>query len=288
MTANRNLGLLALSWLWIAAIVGYMVWGMINEAGLYRWLVDLQVRQWGSYSPKLTVVLPMLVLGAPAWVVLRRRAQEVDAAVEAQGPVAKARRSRRVALIMLLAGFVSLAIGAGAYWLSAGVPDGNEPARPFDVAAWTSGPPPTHRVNIRGDIDPEAGVTMTEQGFGADDAYAYVGFRPEGATDKNAPHRIFVRRRTGSASDPAVAQMFLPDQEGYLRENALPDMARQDLEARGVRLADPYYVLESAGAAPRDTYYIAGALGGVLGFIFVLVGLIGLLQAGRAERAALA
>ena len=286
MPANRNLLRLGLAWLWVIAISLYLFWGYANEAGLYGWLVDLQVRQWASYSPKLTVVLPILLLGAPAWIVLRRRAQQVDAEYEARGPAAKAGRARRVALNMLAVGLVSSLAGAGAYLLSQNVPDGSEPARPFDAAAWTSGPPPSDRVTIRGEVDPEAGVTMTEQGFGANDAYAYVGFRPEGFTDKNAPHRLFVRRRTGSATDPAVAQMFLPDQEGYLRENALPEMARRDLEERGVRIAEPYYVLESAGAAPRDTYYVVAALGGMIGFICLLVGLIGLFQAQRMRSAA--
>ena len=285
MPGNRNFARLALSWLWVIVVSLYMFWGYANETGLYGWLVDLQVRQWGSYSSKLTVVLPILLLGAPAWIVLRRRAQEVDADYEARGPAAKAGRARRVALTMLAFGLVSSLVGAGAYLLSQNVPDGSEPPRPFDAAAWTSGPPPADRVTIRGEVDPEAGVTMTEQGFGANDAYAYVGFRPEGFTDKNAPHRIFVRRRTGNASDPTVSQMFLPDQEGYLREKALPELARRDLEARGVRIAEPYYVLESAGAAPRDTYYVVAALGGMIGFICLLVGLIGLFQARRMEPA---
>ena len=29
---------LALSWLWVAVVIGYLAWGAVNYSGLYRWL----------------------------------------------------------------------------------------------------------------------------------------------------------------------------------------------------------------------------------------------------------
>jgi len=54
MGGQGNRALLALCWIWIAIVIAYMAWGLINQAGLFGWLAELQLRKWGSYQEKLT------------------------------------------------------------------------------------------------------------------------------------------------------------------------------------------------------------------------------------------
>jgi hypothetical protein len=284
MQGQGNRALLALSWIWIVLVCAYMVWGMVEERGLFAWFVELQLQQWGSYSPKLTATLPTLVLIGPAAWYLRRhsqRKQALEAATDPEG-TAKARRERRAAGWAALAGLILLAVAGGAYAWSQTVPDGSEPPAPFDAATLGSGPVPEGRVQVRGTIDPDASTGIQETTGSSERNTFYVGFRPDGEADKNAPFRLFIER--GAGSGPPTTQMFMPEQDGYLVRNGLPPMALRDLQAHGVRIAEPHYLLSHPSAGRRDTYYIVTALAGFGGFILLLSAGIVALRGSRGRR----
>jgi hypothetical protein len=265
-------GKLILSCLWVALVAGYWIWAAISFTGLYRWLAEWQVVQFGGYYERATAILPALLIAAPALVYLRRRAETAEAEAVAQlgAEVARARQLRRSVRGTAAFGLVAMLVGAGAYALSLAVPDGSGPAVPFDAATLGSGPVPQDRVTIRGDVDPEASVAIVESRGVTTRNAVYAGFRAEGESAKDAPVRLFIERSTGSGP-PTVAQGFLPDQTGFLVENGLPDPALRELEARGIRLASPHYVLRTSADARRETYYIVAAVAGFLGFACLLV-----------------
>jgi len=278
--------LIGLSALWIALVSGYMIWGVVYDAGLYRWLADLQIARTGGYYPRWTAILPALLLCAPALWYLRRQADAAQASQPA-GPAAHAARIGRTARNMASAGVIAGLIGLAAYVYAQTVPDGSEDAVPFNVSVLGTGAPvPAHRIRVTGAVEPDATTGVTESGGGTDEGTLYAGFRPDGATGaKDAPLSLFVERRVGGAADAATLQGFLPDQDGYLVENGLPALALRDLEARGIQVARPHYVLRTAAAAPRDPYYIAAALGGLLCVVCLIVAGIGAVQArSRAQR----
>ena len=143
-----------LSWTWIAILSAYIVWGLVNGSGLYAWLVDWQVAQWGYHYPKLTGAIPILVLGAPAFWYIRRRDQEKRARLAALGPAAEARAAGRNARWFALAGLVLMGVGGGAFLLSQSVPDENAPPMPFDASdALAIAMCHLHRMNLRGIAD---------------------------------------------------------------------------------------------------------------------------------------
>lgn len=276
--------LLILSGLWIALVSGYMIWGVAYDAGLYRWLADLQVARTGGYYPKWTAILPALLLASPALWYLRRQA-DIARASQPAGPAAEAARMGRTARNLGIAGVLAGLIGFGAFVYSQGVPDGSEPAVPFDVAALGTGAPvPAHKIRISGEIDPQATTGVTETGGSADSSTLYAGFRPRGGGAKDAPFSLFIERRMGGAAEAATLQGFMPDQDGYLVENGLPALALRDLEARGIRVASPHYVLRPGDDTRREPYYVAAAVGGLLGVVCLLVALIGVFQARRRAR----
>lgn len=271
--------LLILSGLWIALVSGYMIWGVVYDAGLYRWLADQQIARTGAYYPKWTAILPALLLCAPALWYLRRQADIAEAS-QPPGPAAEGARMGRNARNMAIAGIAAGLIGFGAWVYAQTVPDGSEEALPFNVAVLGTGAPvPAHKIRVTGAVDPDATTGVTETGGGTDSATLYAGFRPDGADAKDAPFSLFIQRRMGGSADAATAQGFMPDQDGYLVENALPALALRDLQARGIRVASPHYVLRPGDDTRREPYYIAAALGGLLGVVCLIVALIGMVQA---------
>jgi hypothetical protein len=263
---------LVLSGLWVTLVSAYWAWAAIAFSGLYRWLAEWQTAQFGGYYERATAIFPALLMAAPALIHLRRRAETAQAEAEAQlGPaVAEGRQLRRSVKWTAIFGAVAMLVGAGAYLLSLNVPDGSGPATPFDAASLGSGPLPQDRVAIRGEVDSEASVAVVETRGVSSRSTVYAGFRPEGESGKDAPIRLFVERGAGSGP-PTTGQYFLPEQTGFLVENGLPDTALREFEARGVRLASPYYVLRTSAGARRDVYYIVAAVAGFFGFVCVLV-----------------
>jgi len=272
---------LVLSILWVALVGGYWFWAAISYSGLYRWLAEWQIAQFGGYYERATAILPAMLMAAPALTHLRRRAQIAEAEAAAQlGPaVAEGRRLRRSVWGTAAFGLVAMLVAGGVYLYSLGVPDGSGPAVPFDAATLGSVPVPQDRVAIRGEVDPEASVAMVETHGVTERNAVFAGFRPEGENAKDAPIRLFIERSTGSG--PMVDQAFLPEQTGYLVENGLPDLALREFETRGIRLASPHYVLRTSAGARRDTYYVVAAVAGLLGFVSLLVAGIMAIQ-GRA------
>jgi hypothetical protein len=265
-----NRTLLVLSWLWLAIVTAYSIWGAVTYSGLYRLVAELQIDQWGGYSEKWTAILPGMLLAAPAFWYLRRRAAIAAAAGPRLG--GEAGQARRMAMILGVIGLVSALVGMGAFLISQTLPDGSEAAVPFDAARLGSAPAPTGRVAIRGEADPAVTTGVTESGRLAMGAAIYAGFRPDGEA-KGAPIRLFVERAFGDRADAATDQFFLPEQTGYLVENGLPGLALHDLEARGIQVARPNYVLRTARLARRDIYYVVAGLGGF--FALLLLGIAG-------------
>ena len=278
MSEGRHKFYLALSWLWIAVVAGYMIWGAFAYAGLYRWLAELQIEQWGGYYKKWTAALPGVVLCLPAAAYLGWRARLRQAA-EANSPAAQARSIGRTARFTMLAGLLGILIGGGAFAISQTLPDGSEPARPLQGAELAGGQAPDSKVRIRGTDDPSARLRIIRRG--ADErTIFYAGFRLEGEA-KDGPLRLFIERNAPGPEALTTLQAFLPEQTGYLVENGLPDEALAQLRARNISVANPHWVMKTGDLARREPYYITAALAGFIGLVCLGVGFAGLLQARR-------
>lgn len=285
MGGDRSKALLALSVIWIAIVAAYMGWGAFENRGLYRWLVELQIAQFGGYYPRWTGILPALLLALPAIGYLRRYS-DARAAAAPRGPAAEAQRGARVAKVTATIGVLAGIVGVAAYVLAQGVPDGSEAAVPIEIAELGQGAVPANKVVVRGTVDNDASGGVSESGRFTDENSFYVGFRPESGAGKSDPIRLFIARRVGSSANAATMQGFLPKQTGYLVENGLPALVLQDLQSRGIAVATPHYVLQPGDGTRRDPYYVAAGLGGAVFVICLLVALIGGLQARARARAA--
>jgi hypothetical protein len=268
MAGRANRTWLVLSWLWLVIVIGFSTWGAITFSGLFRLVAEFQIDRFGGYSEKWTAILPGLLLAAPALWYLRRQSAIAAAAVRAAGPQGEARQARRTGLVLGGIGLVSALVGAGAFLISQGLSDGSEPAIPFDAATLGSAPAPTGRVRIHGTADPIATTGTTETGRINNDSTLYAGFRPDGAA-KGTPIRLFIERDFGDSAVAATGQFFLPEQTGYLVEDGLPALALHDLQARGIQVARPNYVLRDQLMSRREIYYVVAGLGGFFGLLFL-------------------
>ncbi len=278
MTKSRRIFLLALSWLWLVAVFGYMIWGAFEYHGLYRWLAEWQIGQWGGYYRKWTAVLPGLILALPAFAYIGLHARRLQAA-EANDKAAQARTVKRSGRWLMLIGVVLVLGGGGAFAWSQMLPDGSEPAQTIDGARLASGQVPVTKVRIRGTEDASARVQYLRRG--ADEqAIFYAGFRLEDK-DGDGPIRLFIERNAPGPEGLTTLQAFLPEQAGYLIENDLPSDVLDELRARGINVATPHWVMKTGDLALREPYYIAAALGGFIGLVFLLVGFATWLQGRR-------
>jgi hypothetical protein len=284
MDEGRSKALLALSWLWIAVVAGYMAWGAIYEAGLMRWLSVWQLEHWGVYYPERTAFVAGFLLAAPAFWFIRRRATIVRTR-EGSGPGAEARRMGRSARNAAIAGVLAALVAGGAFLLSQRVPDGSEKAMLYDGARLGSEPAPAGKVRIAGQLEPEARTDYTETGGVSPRVVHYVGFRPDGVA-RDAPMRLFVERTVEGREQLRTVQAFLPEQTGYLIENGIPPLALRALEAQGVRVASPHYLLRTRDLARREPYYITAGVAGLLALAcLVAAGLQGFQARGRGRLA---
>jgi hypothetical protein len=282
MDEGRSKVLLALSWLWIATVAGYMAWGAIYEAGLFRWLSILQLDQWGVFYPEPTAFVAGFVLAAPAFWYIRRRSTMARAR-EGSGPAAEARRMTRSARNSAIAGVLAILVCGGAYLLSQRLPDGSEKAALYDGARLGREPAPGGKVRIAGELEPEARTDYTETGGIRPRVTHYVGFRPDGVP-REAPLSLFVERNVDGREQLRTVQAFLPEQTGYLIENGIPPLALRSLEAQGIRVASPHYLLRTGDLARREPYYVTAAVAGLLGVACLAVAGIGGIQAGSRRR----
>ena len=278
MNDGRHKLLIALSVLWIAVVGVYMVWGVFNYAGLYRWLAEWQIAQWGGFYRKWTAALPALLLSLPAIAYLGHRSRLRQAA-DAQDRAAQARTIGRRAKWTILIGLLLLIGGGGAFAWSQTLPDGSERPEPVDAVRLASGQLPDSKVRIRGTDDPSARTRVARRGLDEGVTF-YAGFRLEDEA-KDAPLRLFIERDTPGPESLTTLQAFLPEQTGYLVENGLPDEALEDLRARNIAVASPHWLLQTGDLARREPYYIAAALGGFSGLVALAIGIAGLLQARR-------
>jgi hypothetical protein len=284
MDEGRSKALLALSWLWIALIAGYMAWGVIYEAGLMRWLSVWQLEHWGVYYPERTAFVAGFLLAAPAFWFIRRHAT-IARAREGSGPGVEARRMGRSARNAAIAGLVAALVAGGVFLLSQRVPDGSEKAVLYDGARLGSEPAPAGKVRIAGQLEPEARPDYSETGGSNPRVVHYVGFRPDGVA-KSAPLRLFIERTVQGQEQLRTVQAFLPEQTGYLIENGIPPLALRSLEAQGVRLASPHYLLRTRDLARREPYYITAGVAGLLALAcLVVAGLQGFQARGRGRLA---
>ena len=221
MSEGRSKALLALSWLWIATVAGYMVWGASMKRACSAGCRYGSSINGASFIRSRRRSWPASCSAAPAFWYIRRRATMRAGARSDRGRPPKrgawpaARATRR-------------SPACSPFWSAAApicsrrrLPDGSEKAALYDGARLGREPAPDGKVRIAGQLEPEARTDYTETGGIRPRVTHYVGFRPDD-TPADAPLQPVRRAQCRGREQLRTVQAFLPEQTGYLIENGMP------------------------------------------------------------------
>lgn len=151
-------------WLYMAGCSAYVGYEWYCYTGLYRLAAEWQMRTFGSYSMKLTLLLPLLVVLIPGLVVARMLGVEVNA----RRSVA-VRASPRVALVL---GLVLIAVAVGAGWYGYGKAIADVDFEAFNLSN-SQAPQSTHMV-MTGFAHTEYQVEFETKSGGSTSLHRYI------------------------------------------------------------------------------------------------------------------
>jgi hypothetical protein len=230
----------------VLAALGYGLYAAMTDSGLYRRLTELQTAWFGGHYPLITVLLLFLggLIAAGLVSAIGSRMVGHDPRADST-PVS----NRAGMILILLAGLVFLVGAVGLGWLAAEVSGKPVVYLPFDLGAHEVARG-TH-VELTGVEQASLPVTV-QQG---DTVTTYVPFT---APDWRPDQAVTYFLKNGAASPTPTPTPFgrqpprvaTVQRHGALLEDDLPSVARAGFEQRGLRLAQPVFVVDSsAGAA---------------------------------------
>jgi hypothetical protein len=271
---NKTL-LRILAFAYAAAVVGYILYGWINYAGLYRWFAEWQLAQFGAYELKLTFVIPMFVLFLPGAIVFERLGLRlgVTRRVWTRDPNAPQRQSGSTLRYAALLGFALLAVALGAFWL--GERKLSEPVTVEAVNLTANQAPQSAHVRLTAIAHPGLITKFETKSYGVTYTYTYV---PMTSADwrRGDPLIYFVKTNINAYIPPQGGATVLLDRKtppfemtskGVLVADDLPGPITELYRKSGVVLGPQVFVLNAIDTrADLSAYWIMASVAGLLGF----------------------
>lgn len=278
---------LILAFIWIVLVVAVLGWQAATYSGLYRGLAEWQQARWGSYDSKMTGLIPGFLLVLPALAVLRRQPGIGPATPRRVPGLVVARR------FTLGLGLLASLVAVGAWLWSQRLPDPSDPPVTVDLVALGTVAPAIGAVQLAGARADPARTLVIEEKFRsnkAPDMDHRTLYVPVLAADApaDAPVRFIIDRASYAFADAPESQaidIFTPASlRGVLIADGLPADVVAAFGKQGVTLASPHYLLTTNSVGGREPFYVAAALGGIIGVLGILISLIQTAQLARARR----
>ncbi|UYZ63057.1 hypothetical protein [Hymenobacter weizhouensis] len=276
--------------------LGYLLYSSFTKTGLCGWLIDLQIRWFGSASERVTLILATLLLLLPLLLFVSRfdRRGLAAAAPPAVGPDGRPRAGASFRTLAWIAAVPALLAVPAYFWLShQATANAQEPVHQLDFINQPTAPVPARAkfAVLHAVFQAEYQYVLEETRYGkVARTNRYVPLTgPEWRPGQ--PVRIVYDTSTGVYFDEKNQQTFVYDQTsafpgtftGELHVGTLPTVARTAFEQQGLRLAEPVYVLENqyfTNGRPMDTdagtYHLVLWLGLIFSAAILLGGGIGL------------
>jgi hypothetical protein len=258
-----------LYWLYIAGCCVYVGYEWYSYTGLYRLAAEWRMSTFGSYSMKLTLLLPLLALLIPAAVVAKLFGFEAD--------VRSATAVKASPRVVLVVGLVLVAVAAGAGWYGYGKATANVAFAAFDLS--NSKVPPSNHVVMTGVAHTEYQVEFQTKSGGSTSLDRYV---PITATNwrRSDPLVYFMKTNATAYMPPEGGKFFefpqrtppfpMTTQPGVLIESSLPGPVAEVYRKHNVALAPVPVVLDLDTSADAKPYFITAGVGGIGGFCCLL------------------
>jgi hypothetical protein len=257
-----------LYWLYLAGCLALVGYEWYSYSGLFRLAAEWQIDTFGSYSIKLTAVLLVVVVMIPGAVVAKLLGVEL----KGLQPRAQAVDAR----LVLAAGLVLAAAGAGAGWYGYGKATEKVAFEAFDLS--NGKVPSSNHVVMTGVAHPEYLVEFQTKGSGSASVDRYFPITAANWRPGN-PLVYFMKTNITAYMPPEGGKPFeisrrtppfrVTTQQSVLIENGLPGPVAEVYRKNNVALAPAPVVLDHPGADAAP-YFGAAAVGGV-GGIWCLV-----------------
>jgi hypothetical protein len=258
-----------LYWLYIAGCCAYVGYEWYSYTGLYRLAAEWQMSTFGSYSMKLTLLVPLLVLLIPGAVLAKLLGLDVNARSAAAVNASPS--------VVLVVGLVLVAVAAGAGWYGYGKASANVAFEAFDLSK--SKVSPSNHVVMTGVAHTEYQVEFQRKSGGSTSLDRYI---PITATNwrRGDPLVYFIKTNATAYMPPEGGKFFefsqrtppfpMTTQQGVLIENNLPGPVAEVYHKRNVALAPVPVILDLDTSADAKPYFITAGVGGIGGFFCLL------------------
>ncbi len=281
LTKSKTIGLIS-----IIAWSGYMLWCVVNQSGLYAYLLNLEFEMFDGYYPLYT---GLLLWGIPTGILAGKFFPEQMVKLN-QAPTNDndeiSKLTSRKGLFKWLSILTVLAGTALMYFGFQMDTSGKTPDS-IDLVALGSDAPPRGFVEIEGIAltDIIMGIEETINEYSTIIAYAPIVPADDtvGYGEGHAPFKYFQRVET-YGSTPGEG---LFNKVGVLKRQPLPAMVRSWYEKEGINIAKETYILSGGKDSMQDTILTAGALSIVVA-LFSMAIFFGIIMRVRKLRKALA
>jgi hypothetical protein len=254
--------------LYIAAACAYIFYEWYAYAGLYRLAAEWQLEQFGSYRLKLTLIFPIMVLLAPAAVLITLTGMQDQLRGADAGPGSPA--------IFVLLGVVALAVAAGAGWYGYAKSMETVDVESLDLSKGDT-PRSTH-VAITGIARTEYIIEFGTKTSGTTILDRYIPLTPANWRP-GQPLVYFMKTNTTAYMPPGGSMVMLSPrtppfqittQPGVLVRDGLPGPVGEGYRKNNIAVSSPPIVLDLNPGADLQPFFVTAGVSGVLSF-FMLV-----------------
>jgi hypothetical protein len=306
-------------WVYLTIVGGYLVYGYAAKTGLYALLIDEQLKMFGKADGEIAMLIPFVVLLLPIAPVAQYVRKQERLARSQRGSVHGSTNSvaanpenLRQWIWLGAAALAPLLISVGAYVYLTGQDSADQKRTIFHMDLAKSADLPAGDVKfieIAGIFQQDSEYTLTEDNSGAKSGHRYG---PLTDVNWNSAQPVKYVLYLGSQGVDQIRIGHYDKQSGrfdtmpskgpynstfggVLSKNGLPDYVKSGLERQGLKLTEPYYVLDWRGdldgpVASRSQgqmYYLIPFLGAFFSVVVFMGGAIAFVNRKR-QRARMA
>jgi hypothetical protein len=269
-----------LRWTMGAAIAlwsAYVMYGMVDGQGVVGWLTDLGVQRYGSVSTNLVLVAALAVGVMPLRLVFGLLARGLGVRLMPRRGARPVGSPRQILTRAIAGGAAVLVAAAGLFVIVLPSNDHSPPVR-FDLDATAdAAPPAATRVAVVGTPRAEIAAGYRETEGSSVTEHRFIPLTGGGWTT-GTPVRFFLAEVQRSDETEARGIVAAPDRDarirfvGKLRRNGMNAIARGAFERRGVRFAEPYWVVYNYDEQTRSLLLFVALAGLTLAGALIAVG----------------
>jgi hypothetical protein len=256
-------------WLYVITVGAYLIYGWYSYTGLYRLAAEWQLEHYGSYSMKLTLVVPLLILLIPGVVLAKL--------FGVQDQLRSAGTGAGSSGMFALLGVMALAVAVGTGWY--GYLKSTEQASFESVDLSKGDTPRSAHVALTGVARTEYVIEFETKIAGTTPIDRYIPLTPA-AWRRGEPLVYFLKTNATAYLPPGGGRMFqlsqttppfpMTTQPGVLVRDGLPGPVGERYRKSNIAVASPPLVLDLSAGADVKPFLVTAGVSGLLGF-FMLV-----------------